>query len=168
MKKCEKVLGACLVSGVAAMAIPPAASGEAHSDERVIHGLDVAWSRSLHDKDLDGVMSNYADDAVLLLPSAPAVEGKAPIREWFSQRFARPGYSASFAPTQIVVSSSGDMAYELGTFRVTVHDDRGRQVTRSGKHLVTWRKRGGRWQVSAESLNHDQAGPPAPGAGCPR
>jgi ketosteroid isomerase-like protein len=124
-------------------------------DEQAIREIDVAWSQALEDKDLDKVMLNYSEDASLLPPDEPIVHGQGNIREWFRKRMATPGYSATFAPTTIVVAKSGDIAYELGTFRVTVEDESGKPVEYSGKHLVTWEKRGRRWKVAAESINRD-------------
>jgi ketosteroid isomerase-like protein len=124
-------------------------------DEQAIREIDVAWSQALQHKDLDKVMLNYSEDASLLSPDEPIILGQGNIREWFRKRMAAPGYSATFAPTRIIVSKSGDIAYELGTFRVTVEDESGKPVEYSGKHLVTWEKRGGRWKVAAESINRD-------------
>lgn len=128
--------------------------GEA-ADERAIRELDAAWSQALQNKDLDKAMSNYAEDAVFLPPNAPLVEGKDKIRERFARLMAGPGYFASFMPTRIVVSKSRDLAYELGTFRVSVNDEHGQPTTSSGKHLVAWKKHAGKWKVAAESINYD-------------
>src|SRR5580692_8848225 len=81
-------------------------------DEQMIREIDAAWSEALHGKDLDKVMSNYAEDASFLPPDEPSVQGKGSIREWFAKRVALPGYSATFAPTTVVVSRSRDIAYE--------------------------------------------------------
>lgn len=134
-------------------------------DEQMIRDIDTAWSRALQNKDLENVMANYAEDARLLPPDEPIVLGRAQIREWFARRVRLPGYHASFSPTTIKVARSGDIAYELGTFRVTIDDEAGRPVVHVGKHLVTWEKRDGQWKVTAESLNRDS--PPIPGANPP-
>lgn len=131
-----------------------AAAGQT-ADERTIREIDAAWSEALQKKDLDKVMSNYADDASLLPPDEPIIHGRESIRKWFEKRVTLPGYSATFAPTSIVVSKSGDIAYEIGTFRVTVNDESGNPVTRTGKHLVAWAKQAGHWKVAAESINRD-------------
>ena len=125
------------------------------NDEQIIREIDAAWSQALHDKDLDKVMSHYAEDASFLPPDEPIVSGQENIREWFERRVAMPGYSATFVPTMIVVAKSGDIAYELGMYRVTVDDASGKPVERSGKHLMMWEKRGGLWKVVAESINRD-------------
>ena len=124
-------------------------------DVEIIREIDAAWSEALKNKDLDKVMTNYAEDASFLPPDEPIVRGQGKIREWFAKRIALPGYSASFVPNTIVVSRSKDMAYELGTFRVAVNDQAGKPVVHSGKHLVAWQKHGAEWKVVAESVNRD-------------
>lgn len=138
-----------------AVAFCPLASAWQQNDEQIIRETDAAWSQALHDKDLDKVMSNYAEDASLLPPDEPIVQGRGNIREWFIKRMALPGHSATFSPTTVVVSKSRDIAYELGTFRVTINDESGKTVLHLGKHLVTWQKRSGHWKVVAESINRD-------------
>lgn len=130
-------------------------SMSATSDEQTIREIDAAWSQALRNKDLDHVMFNYAEDASLLPPDEPIVVGRAQIREWFAKRVILPGYAATFSPTTVRVSESRDIAYELGTFRVSLDDAAGKPVLHVGKHLVTWEKRDGRWQVTAESINRD-------------
>ena len=137
-----------------ALAFSPLADAR-EKDEQMIREIDAAWSQALHGKDLDKVMSNYSEDASFLPPDEPIVEGKDNIRKWFTTRVALPGYSATFAPTTIVISRSRDIAYELGTFRVTINDESGKPVVYLGKHLVTWQKRSGHWKAVAESINRD-------------
>ena len=96
-------------------------------------------------------MTNYAEDASFLVLDEPIVEGKENIRKWFASRIALPGYSATFYPTRVVVSQSGDMAYELGKFRVVHKDESGKPFVHFGKHLVRWEKHRGQWKVIAES-----------------
>jgi ketosteroid isomerase-like protein len=140
-----------------AIAFCSLASAKQQKEEQTIREIDAAWSQSLQKKDLDKVMSNYAEDAKFLPPDEPIVYGRENIRAWFTKRVALPGYSATFAPNTIVVSHSGDMAYEIGTFRVTINNESGEPVVYVGKHLVTWEKRNGHWEVSAESINRDSA-----------
>ena len=124
-------------------------------DEQTIRAIDAAWSQALERKDLDGVMANYAEEAVLLPTNAPAVVGRAAIRARFAGRMEAPGYAARFATARVVVAKAGDMAWETGAFHVTMDGDDGRPVAHTGKHLVVWQKSEGRWLVVAESLTLD-------------
>lgn len=151
------LLGAALVIAPTVRAhMPPTALHHAVSrDQQTIRVIDAAWSQALQNKNLDKVMSNYAEDASFLPPDQPIVVGKARIRAWFARQITLPGFSATFSPTFVKVSRSQDLAYELGTFRVTINDQSGKPVTYLGKHLVTWEKLNGRWKVAAESINRD-------------
>ena len=57
-------------------------------------------------------------------------------------------------PEQIVVASSGDMALDRGTYRMTVAPD-GTEQTDTGKYVVVWRKIGGEWKAAADIFNSD-------------
>lgn len=131
---------------------PPAPLAEEEARIRVV---DSVWSVALQARDLDAVMSNYAEDAAFLAPGQPVLEGRDRIRAWFERQLAAPDYSATFAPTRIVVARSGDMAWEIGTYRVSYRGRDGTLVSRVGKHLVTWGREGGRWRVTAESISSD-------------
>ncbi len=143
---------ACILVAIVSCSVLSASEAE---EARTIRQIDAAWSQALQDKDLDKVMSNYAQTASFLPPDEPLIRGTEQIRRWFERRMGVPGYSASFIPTTIVVSKSGDMAYELGTFRVVIDDASGKPVVSSGKHLVAWQKHGRVWKVVAESINRD-------------
>ena len=157
-----KALRAAMVFAAIAVCGPAQADGR-DAEERAIRARDAQWSADLGAGNLDAVMRNYADDAAFLVPNRPIIVGKQAIREWFEARLATPGYHAKFAPTRIVVSTSLDMAYELGTFEVTTTGADGRPVVGTGKHLVTWEKRDGAWYVMAEAISSD-----TPPSGSPR
>ncbi|WP_189644626.1 YybH family protein [Luteimonas gilva] len=149
---------ACLT----ALATSPSIAKEVDTaaEEQAIRHVDAAWSKNLQSKNLDAVMENYAEDAAFLVPNQPIIVGKEKIRDWFKARIATPGYTATFAPTKIVVSSAGDMAYELGTFAASAQAADGSTARSVGKHLVTWEKRNGRWLVAAEAISTDSPPPP--------
>ena len=149
------VLVAALCVGMLAGVSPMAFAAQESGDAAQIRQIDTRWSADLEAKDLDGIMTVYADDAVFLVPNQPIMSGKEEIRAWFKARFETPGYHASFRPTRIEVSSAADMAYEIGAFRAQVQRADGATVETVGKHLVTWEKRAGTWLVTAESISGD-------------
>lgn len=144
----------------AVTASPAIAKGiDTAAEEQAIRRADAAWSKDLQAKDLDAVMENYDQDAAFLVPNQPIIVGKQAIREWFQARIDTPGYTASFEPTKIMVSSSGDMAYELGVFAAASRSADGTTLRTVGKHLVTWKKHDGRWLVTAEAISSDSPRP---------
>src|SRR6266851_7017061 len=55
------------------------------ADERAIRDLDAQWSKTAAANDLEGTLSYYSDDALLLPPDAPMATDKQAIRaSWAS------------------------------------------------------------------------------------
>ncbi|HSY63892.1 MAG TPA: nuclear transport factor 2 family protein [Terriglobales bacterium] len=69
---------------------------------------------------------------------------------------ALPGFSLSFAPSKIVIAKADDMAYEIGTYHLTLNDAQGKPAASVGKYVVNWQKRGGKWKVVADIFNDDK------------
>src|SRR5215470_8724089 len=55
--------------------------------------LDEAWSAAAAGLDVDHIVSFWSDDATVLPPGAPALVGKAAIREFVAASLGTPGFS---------------------------------------------------------------------------
>jgi ketosteroid isomerase-like protein len=151
------VLIALLAGGVgAAVARANLHSGSRSNDEALIRRIDALWSNAADDKDLDGAVHPYADDASMLPFGAPIATGTDAIRKTWAALMAKPGYALTFVPTKIEVASAGDMAWEIGTFALRVNDAQGQAMEIPGKYVVTWRKAGATWKVEADIFNTDK------------
>src|SRR5262249_35050784 len=122
------VSGLLLICG---MGISFAQKGNA--DEQAILKLDIAWSAAAGAKDLEEGASFYAADGAALPFNAPIALGKEQIREMWSQLMSLPGFGLTFASTKITVAQSGDLAYDVGTFQLTLNDPQGNPKTTAGK-----------------------------------
>ena len=151
------VLIALFAGGVgAALARPNLHSGNRSNDEALIRRIDALWSTAADDKDLEGAVYPYADDASMLPFGAPIAAGTDAIRKTWAALMAKPGYSLTFVPTKIEVASAGDMAWEIGTFELRLNDAQGVPMDIPGKYVVTWRKIGPTWKVAADIFNTDK------------
>jgi ketosteroid isomerase-like protein len=151
------VLMVLFAGGVAAaVARPNLHSSNRSDDEAMIRKIDVSWSKAAEDKDLDGAVKPYADDASMLPFGAPIATGSAAIRTTWVGLMAKPGYSLTFVPTKIEIASARDMAWEIGTFALRVNDAQGQPMEIPGKYVVTWRKIGATWKVEADIFNTDK------------
>jgi ketosteroid isomerase-like protein len=151
------VLIALLAGGVdAALARPNLHSNNHSNDEALIRRIDALWSKAADDKDLEGAVHPYADDASMLPFGAPIATGIDAIRKTWAALMAKPGYALTFVPTKIEVASAGDMAWEIGTFELRVNDAQGQPMGIPGKYVVTWRKIGPTWKVAADIFNTDK------------
>jgi uncharacterized protein (TIGR02246 family) len=127
------------------------------SDESAIRATVAAWSAAAGARDLEKCVSFYTDDASVLPFNAPMATGKDQIRKVWSQLMSNPGYSLRFEPTKIEVARSADLAYEIGTFDLTMADQAGKTAAMRGKYVVAWKKQAnGDWKAAADIFNTDQ------------
>jgi uncharacterized protein (TIGR02246 family) len=116
------------------------------ADEATIRGLDSAWVKAVAAKNMDQVVSYYADSGSLLPPGAPQATGKPAIQQAFGGLMAMPGFGLTFEPTTVDVS--GDRAFEIGTYALTLNDKSGKPQTTKGKYVVVWGKQAdGSWKA---------------------
>jgi len=157
MKKLFPIVATLLVLAVSGCA--PQVDVEA--DKAAIRDLmDVQLLNAQQAKDVDTVLSVFADDASVFSPNAPIVTGKEAIRARLSELHSGPRVAISWQTTKVEVSRSGDLAYSHGTYEETVNDPEGNPVTDKGKWVEVWEKQtDGTWKVVADIWNSD--GPPA-------
>src|SRR5262245_37054815 len=98
--------------------------------------LDAEWSQAAAARDLERVLSFWTDDASVFPPGTPAIEGKAAIREFVTRSFETPGFRISWKTNEVVVSEDGDLAYGIGTNRVSFPGPDGSPVTVQGKAVT--------------------------------
>jgi uncharacterized protein (TIGR02246 family) len=80
---------------------------EARTPEQVVtHHLAVFRAH-----DLEGVLSDYADDAVFIAPKS-TVQGKTALRKMFASFFANANANAAAPVFDATVTADGDVGYE--------------------------------------------------------
>lgn len=109
--------------------------------------LSQEWSQSASTKDVEKVVSYWADDAVLMSAGQPALEGKAAIKQMVEESFKTPGFAISWQPKKVVVSENGDMAYLIEDSQVSFSDSTGKVTTMNNQAVSIWRKQpDGSWK----------------------
>ena len=108
----------------------------------------------MKDKDAAGIAALYAEDGAVMPPNAPIGKGRSAIQQTWASMMHTPGFDLTFVPEQIIVSSSGDMALDRGTYKLAVAPN-GTAQSDAGKYVVVWRKVGGEWKAAADIFNSD-------------
>jgi uncharacterized protein (TIGR02246 family) len=129
-----------------------AAAVDTAGDEQAIRGQVDRWLQLVKAKDASGIAALYAEDGAVMPPNAPIGKGRAAIQQAWASMMRTPGFDLTFNPEQIVISSSGDMALDRGTYNLTVAPA-GTTQTDTGKYVVVWRKIGGDWKAAADIFN---------------
>ena len=130
------------------------AAVEVGANEQAIRGQVDRWLQLVKAKDAAGIAALYAEDGAVMPPNAPIGKGRAAIQQTWASMMRTPGFDLTFVPEQILVSSSGDMALDRGTYRLTIAPD-GTTQTDTGKYVVVWRKIGREWKAAADIFNSD-------------
>lgn len=133
---------------------------DAAAEEQAIRGQIDRWLQLVKAKDAASIAQLYAEDGAVMPPNAPIGKGRAAIQQSWASMMATPGFNLTFEPEQIMLSSSGDMALDRGTYHLTVAPS-GAEQSDTGKYVVVWRKIGNEWKAAADIFNSD--GPPAAG-----
>jgi len=94
-------------------------------DETAVRTASAGWSKAAQSKDLEKAITFFAEDAIMLSPKSPAVQGKENIRKGWQQMLALPGPGLSFSSVRVEVALSGDLAWEYGTYKFATNDKRG-------------------------------------------
>ena len=149
-----------LAAGVLAFAIScgsPAPKDTRAADEKAIRDGEVAWSTDFGSKDVDKIVSHYADNATVMLPGMPLINGKDAIRDGFNQVMRDKNFSLTFTTSAAEVSKGGDLAYTQGTYTMMETDPKTKKpVMEKGKYVTVYKKQAdGSWKAIEDINNAD-------------
>ncbi len=115
-------------------------SGTSMDIETTIRNLSQDFSMAFNTGNYDQAAALFAADGVLMSANHPPVQSNKLI-ERALQQLAENGYQDLRLET-IRVEYSGDMAMEIGRYRLTIHRPDGTSIADEGKYLSTWRRMG--------------------------
>ena len=145
----------CIIVGLAVFSIESAAADSA-KEMAALQAADQNWAKAYNAGNADAVASLYDEQAVLLPPGAPGVNGRAAIKAFFAKDTAesqKAGVAFSLGP-QPAGGVSGDIGWQSGTYAVK---DKAGKVVEAGKYLSVSMKKGGKWLYVRDTWNADGA-----------
>lgn len=145
---------AALVLGAACASPAPPADRAAIA--KTLTDLDAAWSAAAGARNVDGVASFYAQDAVAYPPGAPTAVGFAAAKAVWAGYFADSTFTISWTTTSAGASESGDLGYTAGTYTDSYKGPDGNLVNETGKYFCLWQKQAdGSWKAVHDIWNTD-------------
>lgn len=145
---------ACQTASPAPAALPDA-------DQAAIRQSVTPFVKAVSDRDFAAFAAWYAEDAILLPPEGPLVQGRAAIQAWAA---AFPPFT-DFTLQQVEVDGRADLAYVRGTYAMTIAvPGAPAPVQDRGKYIEIWRKQAdGTWKIARDMFNSDlPAAAPSP------
>ena len=127
------------------------------SDLNSLHDVEIAEEQAWKSKDLEKILSFFADDVTLLYPNTPPIVGKDAMRAYEKQFFDDPSFTMQAQIISLDVAQSGDLGYTQGTTIYTTTDPKtGKAVTDRGKWLcIRKRQPDGSWKVVRDTWSSD-------------
>ena len=150
----------CCVAGVGAQQPAPAAAKPAAADRAVaaraaIEKANAAFSEAMKRGDAAAAASNYAADAIVMMPNAPAMQGTAAITAGMSA-MVKDMTIIVFVPKTESVIIAGDLAVETGSVQMTMKPKTGPEMKDMGKDLTVWKHQAdGSWKIIRDINNSD-------------
>jgi uncharacterized protein (TIGR02246 family) len=126
----------------------------AASQQQVRAAADRIWA-AVARTDAAAALAEYDDDAILLGPGTPMVQGKPAITKVITDTFAAVTFrDVKGSITDITVSE--DLGIETGTYAWTVVAGNGSPMPDKGKYIHVWRRSSdGAWKVIRYIINSD-------------
>lgn len=133
-----------LIAAVA-LAVPALADEAADIEART-----VAFETAFNGGDAAATGALYTDDAILLPPGGPVIEGRDGIVALWQGAIDSGLKDLDLMTMNVEVA--GDTAYETGTFEGTVAGADG-ETPANGKYVVVWKKVDGNWMLHRDIWN---------------
>jgi uncharacterized protein (TIGR02246 family) len=134
---------------------------DAASDEAALREIGRRWLNDVASKDSVAIAAHYAPDAVFVVPYEAPQRGTAAIRSAWGRLLTSPNLSLTWETEDLRIAESGDVAWEWGTYRLSLDAPQG-PVNDRGSFLIVWEKRDGEWKAAADVVSSEVfPGPPA-------
>jgi uncharacterized protein (TIGR02246 family) len=153
----------CAAAALTLMAVACNDADTHDADVKAVQANEIQWNQDWQAKDSNKIVAHYADDAVLIIPGSPAINGKDAIAKSLAGMLADPALSLKFQTVKTDVAKSGDLGYTQGSYTLTLTDPQTKQIINDhGNYVTTYRKQAdGTWKAVADIASSDVP-PPAP------
>ena len=116
------------------------------AEEQAVRDASMAWLDAVQARDMAAAAAYFAPDGMTFPEHQEPLVGPAAIQANGEAQWAEmPNASVTWSVDRVIMSASGDLAVEMGTFTVS---NEGEEDT--GKYVTTWRKIDGIWKVAAD------------------
>ena len=141
---------AALFGLVAVFALTPSVARaqvvEVESAKRAIRIADLELAKAVADRSLQTFVSMVDNDAVFF--GKGVARGKNAVSKAWLPFFTDRTLFLKWYPTQVEISSSGDLGYTIGDYERIGKDASGAPATVTGNYVSIWRKQpDGRWKI---------------------
>jgi uncharacterized protein (TIGR02246 family) len=142
-------------------AAPPVPTVDVAAEEAKVRDAEATEMKNWAAKDVDKILTFYADDATLMTPGMPGMKGKDAIRSMLKTMTSDPNLKLDFSAQRVEISKSGDVAFSQGTYQMVMTDAKTKKpVTDKGSYVTGYKKQAdGSWKAVSD-INVSELPPP--------
>ncbi len=135
------------------------------ADVKAIRDDETQWASEWASKNGDKILAHYTDDAVVMNPGMPAMNGRESSRQPLKELLSDPALDLKFTAAKVDVSKSGDMGYAQGPYTMTMTIPGTKKVIHDkGSFVTVYKKQAdGSWKA-VQDIASSEMPPGAPPA----
>ena len=116
------------------------------------------WQKAFANHDVEELLSLYSEDARVLAPGAPPMQGKRAFREFANAMLEAGAKSCDLNSVDTI--QAGDIIVDVGTYRMVIDPPGGGRVEDVGKYVdVLRRQPDGSLKIVVDTFNSDAPAP---------
>lgn len=120
--------------------------------KRALAAVNARYGKAVEQRDAAAIRDLYTKDAIVLPPDQAMIRGNAGVEDFWKASFAAGVKAASLEA--IDVEQVGDVAFETGTYTMTVAPEGKQAQTATGKYVVVWKRLSdGAWKLHRDIWN---------------
>ncbi len=120
----------------------------------IIEARGGQLAQAINSGDSERVSQFYTEDALLMPPGSPQLQGRAAIRECWQGMIDAGVKDLKFTCHEAI--ELGDTVIEVSSMSGTAPGEGGSQETVVGKYIVIWKNDGGKWKLDKDIWNTNQ------------
>lgn len=123
---------------------------------KTVDEFNIATKDGMLSGNMEKVIGYYQDDALEMAPNMSMGKGKDAIKAMQQQMMASGMKMTAVSFTTMELQAAGKIAYEIGTYDMTIAVPQMGDVKDKGKYMALWHQQpDGTWKVRAETWNSD-------------
>ncbi len=147
MIRSARILFTTAAVTIAAACSQTGSSVDVAAEQQAVRDASASWLATAKAKDWGAFGAYFAADGTWYMAGQEPLTGPAATQAAMEAMFASmPNAAVDWTTTQVTVASSGDLAYELGSFAIT---NDGQDLDK-GHYVTVWQKVNGTWKVAAD------------------